>query len=148
MSDKKIIDYMIFSFLHCEIDEWNIKNIKHLIREGWQPLGGLCAANTVNNNNSLYQVMVKYEDDENSEKDNHHEITADYILSQLDERIEQLLLASRDNPLSVELHERAAELQNFKHRILIETNKSYRESHIAMAQNAMKKQRGGDNADI
>ncbi len=59
---KKIIDYMIFE----PADRYgNVRyeGIKQLMDEGWQPLGGLCACCTVNNNNNLYQVMVKYEKD-------------------------------------------------------------------------------------
>lgn len=58
--NPKIIDYEII----IPTDRYgnvNVGYVTRMLEEGWQPLGGLCACNSSIGNNSLYQVMVKYE---------------------------------------------------------------------------------------
>lgn len=58
---NKIINYIIVS----PTDQYGniqIDYIGELIKDGWQPLGGLCAYNSSVGNNNIYQVMVKYEE--------------------------------------------------------------------------------------
>lgn len=60
MNERKIVEYRIVkpTDSYGNIDD---DRIVKMLSDGWQPLGGLCAYNTANNNNSLYQVMVKYD---------------------------------------------------------------------------------------
>lgn len=58
MTDRKITRYTL-SF-STKIDDI-IMDVNQKIKEGWQPLGSICANVDGNNEEFFYQVMVKYE---------------------------------------------------------------------------------------
>ncbi len=61
MTGRKIIDYKLIS-LGDDRENEIADSVLYAIQQGWQPFGGACAYNSINNNNHLWQAMVKYEE--------------------------------------------------------------------------------------
>ena len=58
---KKIIEYQAIYALERDFEEFP-SYVNDWIKDGWQPLGGICV-NTINDEEYFYQAMVKYESD-------------------------------------------------------------------------------------
>lgn len=58
---KKIIEYQIAYAIERDFEEFPVY-VNGWIKDGWQPLGGICT-NTIDDAEFFYQAMVKYEED-------------------------------------------------------------------------------------
>lgn len=56
---NKIIEYM--SYMSTNLTGFD-EEINELIKEGWQPIGGICASVSPREKEWFYQAMVKYEE--------------------------------------------------------------------------------------
>lgn len=57
--ERKIVDYRIVTQLFADdVDD----EVHELMKDGWQPQGGVAVMVTLKGNTRFYQAMVKYED--------------------------------------------------------------------------------------